>query len=172
GNGKKSGSPGGGRAARAGGRIHTEAALGRVRRGRTVCGRKARMALRLVTGRSGSGKTRYILNEIHKRLQEDPAGPLLLLLVPEQATFQTEQALVAAQETGGSLRAQVLSFRRLAHRIMQETGGSAVVTVGELGRAMLIRRALAANRERLRLFRADTHGPAVQMTERLSEWTR
>jgi len=130
------------------------------------------MALRLVTGRSGSGKTRYILNEIHKRLQEDPAGPLLLLLVPEQATFQTEQALVAAQETGGSLRAQVLSFRRLAHRIMQETGGSAVVTVGELGRAMLIRRALAANRERLRLFRAETQGLAVQMNDLFTEWKR
>jgi len=130
------------------------------------------MALRLVTGRSGSGKTRYILDEIHKRLQEDPAGPLLLLLVPEQATFQTEQALVAAQETGGSIRAQVLSFRWLAHRIMQETGGNAVVTVGELGRAMLIRRALVANRGRLRLFRAETQGLAVQMNDLLTEWKR
>jgi len=130
------------------------------------------MALRLVTGRSGSGKTRYILHEIHQRLKEDPAGPLLLLLVPEQATFQTEQALVAAQETGGAMRAQVLSFRRLAHRIMQETGGSAVVTVGELGRAMLIRRALVANRDRLRLFRGETQGLAVRLNELLTEWKR
>lgn len=130
------------------------------------------MSLRLITGRAGSGKTRYILDEIRARLEEDPGGSPLLLIVPEQATFQMEQALVATPGLGGSMRAQVLSFRRLAHRIMQETGGSAVVAIGENGKAMLVRRALVAHRDRLRLFRGDTPGLAGKLNELLTEWKR
>ena len=130
------------------------------------------MSLRLLTGRSGSGKTRYILDEIRARLEEDPGGSPLLLIVPEQATFQMEQALADTPGLGGWMRAQVLSFRRLAYRVMQETGGCAVVAIGENGKAMLVRRALVAHRDRLRLFRGDTPGLAGKLNELLTEWKR
>lgn len=83
----------------------------------------AYMTLRLITGRSGSGKTRLCLDEIRSKLQEDPLGSPLILLVPEQATFQAEYAMVTTPGLNGFIRAQVLSFRRLAFRVMQETGG-------------------------------------------------
>ncbi|MFC4599347.1 helicase-exonuclease AddAB subunit AddB [Cohnella hongkongensis] len=111
------------------------------------------MTLRLITGRSGSGKTRLCLDEIRSRLKEAPLGPPLILLVPEQATFQAEYAMATTPGMRGFMRAQVLSFRRLAFRVMQETGGSAVVPIHDNGKAMLLHKVLQARRESLRLFR-------------------
>ncbi|MBB6675379.1 helicase-exonuclease AddAB subunit AddB [Cohnella nanjingensis] len=132
------------------------------------------MALRLLTGRSGSGKTRTCLDEIRHRLQSDPAGPPLLLLVPEQATFQAEYAMVTTPGLGGFMRAQVLSFRRLAFRVMQETGGAAVVPIGENGKAMLIHKALERRRGELKLFRggASAAGLVTKLNELMTEWKR
>lgn len=132
------------------------------------------MSLRLVTGRSGSGKTRFCLDEIRTRLQEDPQGPPLLLLVPEQATFQAEYAMATTPGLGGFLRAQVLSFRRLAFRVMQESGGSAVVPIHDNGKAMLLHKVLEARRESLRLFRGGKaeSGLITRINELLTEMKR
>lgn len=132
------------------------------------------MALRLLTGRSGSGKTRLILDEIRDRLKRDPEGPPLILLVPEQATFQAEYAMAATPGLGGFIRAQVLSFRRLAFRVMQETGGLAAVPINENGKAMLIHKALKRRREELKVFRgsASATGLTAKLGELFTEWKR
>ena len=130
------------------------------------------MSIRLVTGRSGSGKTRFCLDEIRERLQASPHGSPLILLVPEQATFQAEYAMVGTPGLSGFMRAQVLSFRRLAYRIMQETGGSAIVPIDENGKAMLIHKALDKHRGRLRLFRSGGNGLVARINELLTEWKR
>ena len=111
------------------------------------------MTLRLITGRSGSGKTRLCLDEIRGRLKAAPLGAPLILLVPEQATFQAEYEMATTPGLRGFMRAQVLSFRRLAFRVMQETGGSAVVPIHDNGKAMLLHKVLEARKESLRLFR-------------------
>ncbi|MBB6636218.1 helicase-exonuclease AddAB subunit AddB [Cohnella thailandensis] len=132
------------------------------------------MTLRLITGRSGSGKTRACLDEIRERLKENPDGPPLLLIVPEQATFQAESAMVATKGLHGFLRAQVLSFRRLAFRVMQETGGLANIPINENGKAMLIHKALQRRRSELRLFRsgASAGGLVSKLGDLFTEWKR
>ncbi|TVY00525.1 helicase-exonuclease AddAB subunit AddB [Cohnella terricola] len=132
------------------------------------------MSLRLIAGRSGSGKTRFCLDEIRSRLKEDPLGAPLILIVPEQATFQTEYAMATTPGLGGFMRAQVLSFRRLAYRVMQETGGSAVVPIHDNGKAMLLHKALEARREQLRLFRGGKteSGLVARINELFTEMKR
>lgn len=92
------------------------------------------MAFRFVLGRAGGGKTTWCLQEIKRRLAERPDGRPLIWLVPEQATSQAEYALIQSPELGGTLRAQVLSFRRLAWRVMQEVGGTARLPIDETGK--------------------------------------
>ncbi|WP_058301919.1 PD-(D/E)XK nuclease family protein [Gorillibacterium timonense] len=111
------------------------------------------MPLQVVIGRAGSGKTAHCLGEIGERLRSDPEGGPLLLLVPEQATFQAEQALLALPGVAGYMRAQVFSFRRLAWRAMQELGGTAGVPVSDLGKTMLLERLLHQHEQELRVFR-------------------
>ncbi len=132
------------------------------------------MSLRLIVGRSGSGKTHYAMEEIRRRLREQPLGPPLILLVPEQATFLAEQAMARTPELGGFMRAQVLSFRRLAYRVVQETGGLAAVPIHDNGRAMLLHKVLEARRGELRLFKGGPSetGLVERIGELLTEWKR
>ncbi|RUS48499.1 helicase-exonuclease AddAB subunit AddB [Cohnella sp. AR92] len=132
------------------------------------------MTLRLITGRSGSGKTRFVLDEIRAQLKKSPEGPPLLLIVPEQATFQAESAMATTEGLSGFMRVQVLSFRRLAFRVMQETGGLANISINENGKAMLIHKALQHRKPELRLFRggASANGLVSKLGELFTEWKR
>lgn len=108
------------------------------------------MKLKFILGRAGTGKTHYILEHIKKTVTLEPEGPPVILLVPEQATFQAEYTL--AGKIGGTVRSQVLSFRRLAHRVLLETGGAAKVPIGELGKRMVLRELLERYHTELKLF--------------------
>ncbi|MDD4168760.1 MAG: helicase-exonuclease AddAB subunit AddB [Desulfotomaculaceae bacterium] len=110
------------------------------------------MALRFIVGRAGTGKTHTGLNEVRRKLLNEPSGSPLLILVPEQASFQTEYALASFSGLHGFIRAQVLSFRRLAFRVLQEVGGAARAHIGEMGKRMVLRRLLEQRREDLKFF--------------------
>ncbi|WEK53066.1 MAG: helicase-exonuclease AddAB subunit AddB [Candidatus Cohnella colombiensis] len=132
------------------------------------------MTLRLITGKSGSGKSRLVMDEIRDRLRDNSLGAPLILLVPEQATFQAEYAMVTTPGLAGFMRAQVLSFRRLAFRVMQETGGSAVVPIHDNGKAMLLHQILESKRDSLKLFRggATETGLISRINDLLTEMKR
>lgn len=117
------------------------------------------MAIRWIIGRAGSGKTQRCLDEVRQRLLDEPDGPPLLLLVPEQATFQAELALATSPGVSGMVRAQAISFHRLAWRIMQEEGGTARVPIDEVGKKLLLHKLLHKHRGELRYY----HRGALQM---------
>ncbi|MCL6634590.1 MAG: exodeoxyribonuclease V subunit gamma, partial [Peptococcaceae bacterium] len=122
------------------------------------------MTLRFIIGRAGTGKTRACLNAVREELLIRPAGPPLILLVPEQATFQTEYALAATPGLKGFIRAQVLSFRRLAYRVLQEAGGAARAHIGELGKRMVLRRLLERRKGELKVFQRSAGQPGFADT--------
>jgi len=109
------------------------------------------MSLRFIYGRAGSGKTRFCLNEIKSRIDAGNTQPLLLL-VPEQFTYQTEKDLIKVLGMGGILKTEVLSFRRLAFRVFNETGGITYPHVHPAGKCMILYRILDKQRENLNVF--------------------
>ncbi|MEK3881627.1 helicase-exonuclease AddAB subunit AddB [Paenibacillus sp. PL2-23] len=132
------------------------------------------MPLRFIIGRAGSGKTSYCQMEIREEMRRDPGGPPLIMLVPEQATFQTEYSLLKGGGPRGSLRAQALSFRRLAFRVMQESGGTALVPIGDTGKSMLLYKIVHKLASELELFRGsgEQAGFIERLSELLTEWKR
>ncbi|MCC2685232.1 MAG: ATP-dependent helicase [Paenibacillaceae bacterium] len=132
------------------------------------------MPIQFVLGRAGSGKTTWCLDRIRERLLDDPAGPPMIILVPEQATFQAEYALVSTPGLRGMMRAQALSFRRLAWRVMQETGGAARLPMNDTGKKMLLHHIIHTHRSKLRMFHqsVDQMGFIEQLNELFSEWKR
>lgn len=109
------------------------------------------MSLRLIYGRAGSGKTRFCLEEIKTRIQENTGRPLVYL-VPEQFSFQAERDLIAILETGGILKTEVLSFRRMAYRIFNQLGGITYPHIHPAGKCMLIYRILDKMRDSFKIF--------------------
>lgn len=109
------------------------------------------MSLRFIYGRSGSGKTRFCLEEIKSKLTAGVTQPLVLL-VPEQFTFQAERDLISVLGTGGILKTEVLSFRRMAYRIFNEVGGITYPHIHPAGKSMILYRILDKKRDSFRVF--------------------
>ena len=128
--------------------------------------------VRFILGRAGTGKTYTCLEEIKKTLaSEGEEGPALILLVPEQAAFQMEHELYTGMPRAATARAQVLSFRRMARRVLAQTGGAARPWLGELGKRMVLRSLIQKHRDDLVLFgqSASTPGFTDSLAHTLAE---
>ena len=133
------------------------------------------MSVRLLIGRSGSGKTELCLNEIRNELRSNPYdGPPIIYLVPEQMTFLSEYKLITTPGLGGMIRTQVFSFTRLAWRILQETGGLSRKHLNSVGISMLIRKIIDEKKDDLKLFQraANKTGFIQQVEKMMTEFKR
>ncbi|MCG3089638.1 helicase-exonuclease AddAB subunit AddB [Sporosarcina cyprini] len=132
------------------------------------------MSLRFITGRAGTGKTTFIEREIASALQADPLGPAIVLLVPDQMSYSMEHSLSVNFGLRGIIRAQVSTFKRLAWRILQETGGITRKEVDGFGYRMLVRSVLEENRDDLKLFRqaANKKGFVEKVGDLMKEFSR
>ena len=109
--------------------------------------------VKFILGRSGSGKTRAVFDEI---IERERRGERSFLIVPDRAAFETERALSeavgeASGGAGGMMHTTACSFTRLAYRVLSETGGNKAYLSSE-GRLMLIRRILDENKGTLVSF--------------------
>ncbi|MGE4284560.1 MAG: helicase-exonuclease AddAB subunit AddB [Clostridia bacterium] len=109
------------------------------------------MGLRLIYGRAGSGKSYFCLNEIKEKLEDGRNTPLILL-VPEQYTLQTERNLIRMLGSAGIMRAEVLSFQRLAYRVFNEVGGITRQHINAAGKCMMLYRIMDSMKDELKFF--------------------
>lgn len=109
------------------------------------------MGIRFIFGRAGSGKSYYCLNQIKKKLTNDKNNKLIML-VPDQYTFQTEKKLLGYVGEKSLLRAEVLSFKRMATRVFDKCGGRAINVIEDSGKNMLIYKLLKDKGEELKYF--------------------
>lgn len=132
------------------------------------------MSLRFITGRSGADKSQAVLNEIKEKLRENPQGPTIFYIVPDQMTFQQEQALLANQGIRGSIRAQVTSFSRLAWRIFQETGGGTRQYISSIGIQMMLRKIIEERKDDWLTFKKalEKQGFLEQLETMITEFKR
>nr|WP_106783804.1 helicase-exonuclease AddAB subunit AddB [Lysinibacillus timonensis] len=132
------------------------------------------MSLRVISGRAGSGKSTFIQKEIVEELRRSPLGAPIYVIVPDQMSFSTEYELTNLYDIRGIMRAQVMTFKRLAWYILQETGGIAKDKIDKIGYRMLIRRLLMDNKEQFSLFRqaADKRGFTEEVEQIIKEFNQ
>ncbi|MEG2671963.1 MAG: PD-(D/E)XK nuclease family protein [Ruthenibacterium sp.] len=95
--------------------------------------------LQLILGVSGTGKTQRVFAQMKARAMQ---GEKSIFLVPEQFTSTAETMVYTA--FGDALCAQiaVYSFTSFAEEILKQYGGTALKTMTDAGRIVLVRRAL------------------------------
>jgi ATP-dependent helicase/nuclease subunit B len=127
------------------------------------------MTVRFILGRSGTGKTSYCIKEIVNALLASSDNQQLILLVPEQATYQAERAILSDKRIAGYSRLNVLSFDRL--QFMLSGRNAARPTVSRIGRQMIIHRILRDRKSDLKVFGASAEhiGLGRQMAETVTE---
>lgn len=105
------------------------------------------MSLRLVYGRAGKGKSSFLYNEIKDKINEKSK---IYIITPEQFSFTAEKKLMDAIGTGAVINAEVLTFNRMAYRVLKEIGGINKTDLSKCGRAMLIYDILSKNKRKLK----------------------
>lgn len=111
--------------------------------------------LTLLLGRSGSGKTRSILNRMKKEGMQRPQ----LLIVPEQASYETERLLCEVNGNTASAYAEVFSFRSLEERVEAIAGGRADTFLDDGGRLLIMYAALKSVSDNLTVLGIPSRKP-------------
>ena len=126
---------------------------------------KEKVSLRLICGRAGTGKSQFCLEEIVKKQKEQQK---IYMITPEQFSYTAEKKLLDKMPEGASIYAEVLTFKRMAHRMKTKVGGSTKVNLSASGKAILIDRILGEQKKKLRfLGKSDQNIEKVerQLTE-------
>ena len=128
------------------------------------------MSLQLILGSAGSGKTHVILNEILQEALSKPDGKFFVI-VPEQFTMQTQQALTRMHPHGAILNIDVLSFERLAYRVFDEVGYKRKTILEETGKSFILQKIVLSYKKTLPTFggKLEKPGSIAEMKSVLSE---
>lgn len=95
--------------------------------------------MELILGKAKSGKTTHIYSEIASRIQSGLAKKTMLI-VPEQYTLEAEKQLILALKSQGFIGVEVVSLKRLSHKVLQEVGRDIGTYVTKTGKQMLLKR--------------------------------
>ena len=108
--------------------------------------------LKFILGTSGSGKTEYIKNEI-----KDFTDKEILVIVPEQISFDTEQSFLYDLGEKHLSYTKVLSFTALARLVFNEYGGVAGEYADETAKLILMNRAVKSISDKLDFYSGSKH---------------
>ena len=106
--------------------------------------------LNIITGRTGSGKTRYVRNlatEIAKK-EKDKA----VLITPEQFNFETERAMLELLGNEKINNVEFTSFSRLSEKLLSQYGKLDKRTADDGVRAVLMSRAIETLEDKLTIY--------------------
>ena len=107
------------------------------------------MSFRIIYGKSGTGKSSFIFNEIKQKIYEENK---IYIITPEQFSFTAEKKLMESIGTGAVFNAEVLTFNRMAYRIMNEVGGAKKINLSSCGKSMLIYNILISQKSNLKFL--------------------
>ena len=93
------------------------------------------MALRIIYGKTGTGKSTFCFSEIAKLIEKEEN---IYYITPEQFSFTAEKNLMNFLKEKAVINAEVITFSRMANRALNEIGGSNKTNLSKCGKAMLI----------------------------------
>lgn len=124
------------------------------------------MSLQIIYGRSGTGKTNYIFEEISKNIDN---GRKKYIITPEQFSFTAEKELLRSigkyKNETAVINAEVLTFARMAHRVSNEIGGSNKTILSNCGKAMILYSILANKKNNLKFLGKSDSNIDMVMTQ-------
>jgi ATP-dependent helicase/nuclease subunit B len=123
--------------------------------------------IQFILGRSGTGKTCWCIDRICEALRAG-GDETLLLLVPEQAPYQAEKAILSRPGIAGFSRLRVLSFERLQHLL---NGGQGSEELSHPAKQMILHKILLELTGELKLYKGDLQrtGLAARFAQLLTQ---
>ena len=105
------------------------------------------MELNLIYGRSGSGKSNYIYEDIKKNINEKN----IYLIVPEQSNLSAEVKLLNILEKDSLVNIEVLTLKRMASRVIKQVNSDYKILTN-VGKNLIIYNSLMNNKNNLKFL--------------------
>lgn len=106
------------------------------------------MSLQFIIGSSGAGKSYLAYERVIEESMKHPEKNYYII-VPEQFTMQTQKTVVEMHPGKGILNIDILSFERLAYRVLEETGGDTRKVLEDTGKSMVLRKMVQKHQKEL-----------------------
>lgn len=116
--------------------------------------------LNIICGKSGSGKSKYLFEQVKKA---DKLNNKIYIITPEQFSFTAEKKLLEVTQNGAAINSEVLTFSRMAWRIINESGNN-LKNIESFGKSMLIYDILDSSKNELQFLGKTTQN--VEIVER------
>ena len=98
--------------------------------------------MKVIYGRAGSGKSEFIFNNIKNNKDAQ-----VYIITPEQFSFSAEKRLVESLGNDSVLKYEVISFERMAYRVMNEIGIRDIHVMDKAAKAMIVHSIVEKNRK-------------------------
>ncbi len=95
------------------------------------------MSVQIVYGVAGTGKSHYLFEQVQDKVKQNSKYPIKII-TPEQFSFTAEKKLLETSESNSIIVAEIITFARMAYRVLNEVGGKTRKYLSNAGRAMLI----------------------------------
>ena len=106
--------------------------------------------LNIIKGDSGTGKSTYIVNMLVEMVKKGEEK--ILLIVPDQSSFETEKTFLDILGPMESLKIKVLGFSRICDYVFSLNGSSGKIPLDEGGKAILMSLAIDECQDNIPLF--------------------
>lgn len=132
------------------------------------------MALNLVLGSSGAGKTYYLCNKMLQDIHERKIDNYIYI-VPDQFTLETQKKMVNMHQNiygrAGIMNIDIASFTRLAFRVFEEQGVNSLSILDDTGKTLILRKVIEEHKGELTIYkdRSRMLGFITEMKSVISE---
>lgn len=116
--------------------------------------------MKIIYGRAGTGKTEYIFNDINNKINQENIKNKIYIITPEQFSFTAEKKLLNTLDEGATTNVEVLSFERMAYRVIKETEYGKMKSLEKSSKAMIVFDAINRNKNNLKFL-----GKTLENTE-------
>ena len=103
--------------------------------------------MKIIYGVSGTGKSEYIFNMI-----KEIDAKKIYIITPEQFSFTAEKRLLDSSKEGATLKCEVLSFERMAYRVIKEMFGESYKNIEKSGKSQIILEAILKHQKDLKFL--------------------
>lgn len=115
--------------------------------------------LNIITGRTGSGKTRYIRN-LASEIASSESGKAVII-VPEQFSFETEKGMLEILGNEKINNVEILSFSRIAERLLSDYGKITKRPADDATRAVLMSMAIESLQDKITFYGKHQKNPLL-----------
>ncbi len=127
------------------------------------------MAVNFILGRADKDLNEYMYKRVAEKMEIQEQQ--IIILVPEQFTLQAERIALEKLNVSGLIGVEILSFSRLAHKVLGEVGGGKQTHINEQGKHMVLYKIISEAHEEFEIFGnvATKHGFISLVNHLISE---